>query len=65
MSLLTRRPSRYGAALLLASVVSVALGHEAHENGNGTNPASAEAPFISENNAAIGFKLRFKLSSIT
>ncbi|WP_460043882.1 DUF305 domain-containing protein [Pseudomonas sp. S2_H01] len=49
---LTRPSLRCGVALLLMSAVSAAMGHEGHEHG-APDPVSAEAPFLSENAAAM------------
>ena len=53
MSRLTRHSLRYGVALLLVSAVSAAMGHEGHEHGNTPDPVGVEAPFLSENAAAM------------
>ncbi|WP_177411008.1 MULTISPECIES: DUF305 domain-containing protein [unclassified Pseudomonas] len=53
MSRLTHRSLRCGIALLMAGSVSAAVAHEGHAPKANAEQLNAEAPFISENAAAM------------
>ena len=49
----TRHSLRCGLALLFMGAMSAAMAHNGHEHADAADPLSAEAPFVSENNAAM------------
>lgn len=49
----TRHSLRCGLALLFMGAMSVAMAHDGHEHADAADLLSAEAPFVSENNAAM------------